>query len=267
MNPEDRKAIEMALALADDLLEDIELHGLHDDPSWGYRQQKEEYKRLRALIDERLQADACHCHKCHEHDQPYLMSTFIVCPKCGNKRCPKAHNHRYECTDSNEPGQVERLQADDSEFGPVNLNDVEPDRLQADEKVVYPEGDVVGPCICGSWPGGKCCKCPKADEKEEPVAWRHFDQHEGRWQYWGPNDTISISIMKNSELQPLYDHGKRAEKEEPVAWMRAEGPDGISTMAYCITDKVRQIWLNANPKQVERYTIPLYAHGRKGNGL
>lgn len=24
----------------------------------------------------------------------------------------------------------------------------------------YPEGDVVGPCVCGSWPGGKCLKCP-----------------------------------------------------------------------------------------------------------
>lgn len=24
----------------------------------------------------------------------------------------------------------------------------------------YPEGNVVGPCICGSWPGGPCLKCP-----------------------------------------------------------------------------------------------------------
>lgn len=24
----------------------------------------------------------------------------------------------------------------------------------------YPEGDVVGPCVCGSWPGGKCLRCP-----------------------------------------------------------------------------------------------------------
>ena len=30
-----------------------------------------------------------------------------------------------------------------------------------DEPVAYPEGDVVGPCICGSWPGGKCLKCPR----------------------------------------------------------------------------------------------------------
>lgn len=23
----------------------------------------------------------------------------------------------------------------------------------------YPTGDVVGPCVCGSWPGGKCLRC------------------------------------------------------------------------------------------------------------
>lgn len=23
----------------------------------------------------------------------------------------------------------------------------------------YPEGEVVGPCVCGSWPGGKCLRC------------------------------------------------------------------------------------------------------------
>ena len=24
----------------------------------------------------------------------------------------------------------------------------------------YPEGDVIGPCVCGSWPSGKCLQCP-----------------------------------------------------------------------------------------------------------
>lgn len=24
----------------------------------------------------------------------------------------------------------------------------------------YPDGEVVGPCVCGSWPGGKCLRCP-----------------------------------------------------------------------------------------------------------
>jgi hypothetical protein len=24
----------------------------------------------------------------------------------------------------------------------------------------YPTGDVAGACVCGSWPGGKCLRCP-----------------------------------------------------------------------------------------------------------
>lgn len=51
-----------------------------------------------------------------------------------------------------------------------------------------------------------------------------------------------------------------AETQEPVAWMRDAGEDSISTMTCCCTDAVKQLWLKVNPEQVERYTIPLYAH-------
>ena len=30
---------------------------------------------------------------------------FIVCAKCGNKRCPKATDCELDCTGSNDPGQ------------------------------------------------------------------------------------------------------------------------------------------------------------------
>lgn len=30
---------------------------------------------------------------------------MIVCPTCGNKRCPHATDHNCDCTGSNEPGQ------------------------------------------------------------------------------------------------------------------------------------------------------------------
>lgn len=33
-------------------------------------------------------------------------STFIVCPTCHNKRCPKATDHRLSCTNSNESNQL-----------------------------------------------------------------------------------------------------------------------------------------------------------------
>ena len=40
-----------------------------------------------------------------EHGLPVTMQRMTVCPDCGNKRCPKASNHRHQCTGSNEPNQ------------------------------------------------------------------------------------------------------------------------------------------------------------------
>lgn len=55
---------------------------------------------------------------------------------------------------------------------------------------------------------------------------------------------------------------------QPVAWMRADGEEGsISTMTACISAKVKDLWLKANPTQVERYTIPLYADPISPDGL
>ncbi len=31
---------------------------------------------------------------------------MVVCPTCGNKRCPHATDHNNACTNSNEPGQT-----------------------------------------------------------------------------------------------------------------------------------------------------------------
>jgi hypothetical protein len=55
----------------------------------------------------------CECHRCiKEHDlrmpgrqYPLNATKMILCPMCGNKRCPKASDHRLDCTDSNESGQ------------------------------------------------------------------------------------------------------------------------------------------------------------------
>lgn len=48
----------------------------------------------------------CGCHQCRpiSMDPPEDMR-MIVCPDCGNKRCPKANDHRNACTGSNAPGQ------------------------------------------------------------------------------------------------------------------------------------------------------------------
>lgn len=43
---------------------------------------------------------ACHCHDCNP-----AAWWMILCPECGNKRCPRATHHDHACTGSNEPGQ------------------------------------------------------------------------------------------------------------------------------------------------------------------
>ncbi|WP_226876149.1 hypothetical protein [Enterobacter ludwigii] len=45
----------------------------------------------------------CWCHTCRP--VTFADSRFVVCPDCGNKRCPHANDHRHACTKSNEPGQ------------------------------------------------------------------------------------------------------------------------------------------------------------------
>ncbi len=56
------------------------------------------------------QGDGCgNCHACLvgviENHMPVTSQRMIVCSDCGNKRCPKASNHRHKCTGSNEVGQ------------------------------------------------------------------------------------------------------------------------------------------------------------------
>ena len=45
----------------------------------------------------------CWCRTC----RPVVLNDmrFVVCPDCGNKRCPRANDHRDACAGSNEPGQ------------------------------------------------------------------------------------------------------------------------------------------------------------------
>lgn len=51
-----------------------------------------------------LQVKKCKCLKCYPNEFPNIR--FNVCQKCGNKRCPHATDHNYECTNSNEVGQI-----------------------------------------------------------------------------------------------------------------------------------------------------------------
>lgn len=47
---------------------------------------------------------SCRCAKCEpiKLGVPSSMR-LILCERCGNKRCPHAHDHEMLCLDSNEP--------------------------------------------------------------------------------------------------------------------------------------------------------------------
>lgn len=54
--------------------------------------------------------DCYFCAKERDNRSPvgrnfWTISRMYVCPICGNKRCPKATYHVFNCTRSNEPGQ------------------------------------------------------------------------------------------------------------------------------------------------------------------
>lgn len=65
-------------------------------------------RRLR-LIADRLDghpdSSLPDCIHCQNDSGPLAPRLMILCPDCGNKRCPKATYHGYACTGSNEPGQ------------------------------------------------------------------------------------------------------------------------------------------------------------------
>lgn len=60
--------------------------------------------------------DTCPCSECDERVGHMIEanpeigwwagSGMIVCPDCGNKRCPQAKNHEYKCTRSNASDQT-----------------------------------------------------------------------------------------------------------------------------------------------------------------
>lgn len=59
----------------------------------------------------------------------------------------------------------------------------------------------------------------------------------------------------NIELTTFDPHpASVAPAPAPAAWLHAE-----HRTAYVITNRVKEIWLGADPKHVEHYTIPLYA--------
>jgi predicted Fe-S protein YdhL (DUF1289 family) len=51
--------------------------------------------------------------------------------------------------------------------------------LAQPEQEPYPEGDIVGPCICGSWPGGECLKCKRIEQPKREWVGMTEDETDG----------------------------------------------------------------------------------------
>lgn len=49
------------------------------------------------------------CLACLDKDG-YMRDRMYMCSICGNKRCPKAENHKFKCTNSNAVGQKGELE-------------------------------------------------------------------------------------------------------------------------------------------------------------
>jgi len=59
-----------------------------------------------SLLEQQWNLEGCWCQECCKKQTGfYNAARMILCPECGNKRCPKATNHELKCTGSNEPGQ------------------------------------------------------------------------------------------------------------------------------------------------------------------
>jgi len=55
-------------------------------------------------MTKKTEDETCKCFSCLSKKNGSYVG-FIVCEKCGNKRCPHANDHVNECTNSNDVGQ------------------------------------------------------------------------------------------------------------------------------------------------------------------
>jgi hypothetical protein len=86
-------------------------------------------------------SDGCgNCHAClvgvMENNIPVTSQRMIVCSDCGNKRCPKASNHRHKCTGSNEVGQYGSIYTAPRELSDDELNKAFDYYCETDEGVL-----------------------------------------------------------------------------------------------------------------------------------
>jgi DNA-directed RNA polymerase subunit RPC12/RpoP len=135
-----------AMKLALEALERLKAYGnvfrFRQDEQNPYDQACEAIAILRTAIEQAEKQEPvafryC-CHSCFKANGGMMLDRMILCPECGNKRCPKASDHNFSCTGSNEPGQLGSIYT--TPLNPVDsiksskTLDAQPQR----ERVIFP---------------------------------------------------------------------------------------------------------------------------------
>lgn len=85
----------------------------------------------------------------------------------------------------------------------------------------YPEGDVVGPCVCGSWPGGKCLKCPWIPAPAQP-------------------DPLHVANEQGEEVKDASRYRRFFDAGLPITFMGVEYEDKASLDAAMDADLAQE---------------------------
>lgn len=145
---------------------------------------------VRADDDALDEPEQCECHRCiREHSLtanglPLSLTKMIVCPTCGNKRCPKASDHRLACTGSNEPGQPGSVYAVPAEPEPPNQSEEALDMVKARQiarEYGRPDSGIDSGNLFWALHVALRCVDQFALAEPEPVAWQCREHGDGEW--------------------------------------------------------------------------------------
>ena len=126
-------------------------------------------RHLASLRDALAAPQPCWCHKCNEgrlvNGIPFAATQMIVCPICGNKRCPHASDHALACTASNDPIAVPAA---------PKAEPIDPHMIAAEDR--FPDA-------------------PQAEPKREPLTDEQIDARDALLDFISENGTASEGVQ------------------------------------------------------------------------
>lgn len=208
-------------------------------------------------------AKPCWCHKCNEgrlvNGIPFAMTQMIVCPICGNKRCPHASDHALACTASNDSMAVSAA----PKAEPCVGNDPTCP-CQDGDACHYRDADGIK-----AWPAPqteRTCTCAPEDNPPIPCARKYaftacmqaqaepklgelmLEQRRSRvvaGAYPDGNPNAGAMMAQTSQAEPIDPHMIAAEDRFPDD----DGPVILGEPDVLTPDDVRRVTRRAEPKR------------------